>query len=131
MKHLLAYIFVVFTLTSCGGGGGGSAQPPVPTTTVTRTVTFTWDANNEVSVNQLGGGYRVYYSSVSGFNINDPGVVEMDVPYVSGLTAPISIVIDLLSGTYYFKVVAYGDYPVGTTTYSSPSAQLTVNVPFS
>ena len=124
MKKLFL-LFILLSLSACGGGGGGS-----PATVVTRSVTVSWDANNESSVNQSGGGYRVYYSTTSGFNISDAGVTMVDVPYAAGPVT--SVTIDLDSGTYYFKIMAYGNYnPVITPTpTSTPSAQLTVNVPY-
>ena len=63
-----------------------------------------WNNNRESGVHQNGGGYRVYYATRAGFDINGASVVN--VPNVSG-TTPRSIVITLSPGTYYFKVVAY------------------------
>lgn len=126
MKNIILVV-TLFILSACGGGGGGGGTPP---NVVTRSITISWDANNESSVNQSGGGYRVYYSTTSGFNITDAGVIMVDVPYAAGPVT--SVTIDLDSGTYYFKVVAYGNYsPVITPTpTSTPSAQLIVNVPY-
>jgi len=122
MKKLFV-IFMLLGLSACGGGGGGSSC-----TVVTRTVTVSWDANNEQSVNAALGGYRVYYSTVSGFTPGDANSTgPFDVPFASPM--PTSYTVDLGSGNYYFKVIAYGEFPAGNPTESTPSAQLPVNVP--
>lgn len=127
-KNFLLYFTLIF-LTACGGGGGGGSSEPDPVS-VTRTVTLNWTANKESRVNQNGGGYRVYYSSDSGFDINDAGVTQIDVPFVSGSNAPTSVALNLASGIYYFKIVAYGDFLPGAISTSNASNQLMVNVPF-
>ena len=111
------------------GCGGGSSSPPTGTTPQNVNVTISWSANNEKRVNQSGGGYNVYISQTSGFNITDSGVTTINVPYVSGALAPTSIVRNLVSGTYYVRVAAYTAFPAANTA-SAPSAQITVNVPF-
>jgi len=119
-------IFTTLILIGCGGGGGGSSPPPVGTTPQTLMVTINWAANNETRVNSAGGGYNVYISQTSGFNI--AGVTPINVPWVSPL-APTSTVQALSSGTYYIRVAAYTDFPVANTA-SSASAQTPVTVPF-
>lgn len=88
------------------------------------TVRITWDANRETAVNRSGGGYRVYYSTTNNFNIATASYVN--VPYVSGATAPTTYnLTGLLAGTHYFKVVAYSNLnPTGSST--SPQFQVSL-----
>lgn len=102
-------------LAACGGGGGDSVRGDS---------LISWDANREFSVNSPGGGYRVYYSTNPGFDISTANIV--DVPFVSGPTAPTSIVIPLSSGTYYIKVVAYSTL---NSAGSQPSQESSIDVP--
>ena len=94
-------------------------------------VDVTWTANREKAVNSAGGGYKVYYSRVSGFDIGTASVVN--VPYVSGPAAPVTATLtNLLYGTTYFKVVAYSALNApGTTSgsQSQPSTQFSVSLP--
>jgi hypothetical protein len=60
-------------------------------------VTISWAANREAAVNTTGGGYTVAIS----------GQTPIDVPYVSGTTAPTSTTTTLLSGSYSVTVTAY------------------------
>jgi len=101
-------------LSACGGGGGGDAV----------LASVSWSTNRELSVNSPGGGYRVYYSTTPGFDISTANIV--DVPYVSGPTAPTSIVILLSSGTYYFKVVGYS---ILNSAGSEPSQESSIAIP--
>lgn len=108
------------------------------TSTVTVTVTpfftvqISWNSNPETTVNQSGGGYKVYYSSNSGFNISDGGVTEIDVPYSSGATAPTSTQVQLLPGTYYIRIIAYSVLNApgtsgGNTSTATPQTTLIVS----
>lgn len=106
-----------------------SSNSEEPGTSQVKTVTVSWEANREERVNSSGGGYLVYYSQTSGFALDGTGVTVIDVPYASGSSAPTSTQIDLASGTYYFKVVAYSAFPAAATS-SEPSAQTSVTVPF-
>jgi hypothetical protein len=81
--------------------------------------TISWEANREKSVNSVGGGYRVYYSSTSGFDIAN--AQSINVPYISGGKAPTSVVISSLNkGKYYFKVAAYSS--LGTSAASAETS---------
>lgn len=129
--RLLAVTYIVFTLSACsgsGGGGGGSiSAPPAQPTPATspRNVTLSWLANHESAVNRNGGGYRVYYSTTSGFPI--ASAQPIDVPWASGAHAPTSTAVTLMSGSnYYVKVVAYSTLnPAG----SAPSSEYSFFVP--
>lgn len=94
-------------------------------------IQISWTANREKAVNQAGGGYRVYYSRTSGFSIATASY--LNVPYVSGGTAPVSTIFtNLMKGNYYFKVVAYSALnPAGGSSgsVSSPSTELSFTVP--
>ena len=112
---------VLLLLVSCGGGGGSSPPPVNPPQ---RNVAITWSANHEAAVNRTGGGYRVYYSNTPNFAIGS--ATQVDVPYVSGPTSPVTNTLTLVAGTYYIKVVAYSTLnPAGST----PSAEIQVVVP--
>ena len=96
-----------------------NVNPPV-----SHTVRFTWNPNREAAVNRAGGGYKVYYSTTPGFQISVASFVN--VPYVSGSSAPTTAEITLDPGTYYFKVVAYSLLnPSG----SAPSAEISLTIP--
>ena len=113
--HFLLIMLSVFTLTACGGGGGGSCAP-------ISTVQISWNSNPETAVNRSGGGYKVYYSSNSGFNLSDVDVTEIDVPF-NGSTTPTSTQVQLISGTYYIRIIAFSALNApGTTTGSSSAA---------
>lgn len=127
LRLLLMSLTLVF-VTACGGGGGDTAAP----VTSFSTVQISWNSNPETAVNQSGGGYMVYYSSNSGFDISDTGVTEIDVPYSSGATAPTSTQVQLLPGTYYIRIIAYSvlnapDTSGGSTSTATPQTILIVS----
>jgi hypothetical protein len=99
-------------------------------TVTVKAVTISWDPNRETAVNMSGGGYKVYISTSSGFDITDAGVSVVDVPFVSGPTAPTSTSLQLLSATtYYARVIAYSALnPPGGST-SAPSDEHSFVVP--
>ena len=104
-------------LAGCGGGGGGSNPPPSP-----HTVTLTWAPNHEKGVNSTSGGYQVSIT----------GQPTINVPYVSGPSAPTSTVTTLSTGTYTATVRAYAalDAQGGSSgSVSAPSQSIIVNVP--
>lgn len=99
----------------CGGSGGAPA-------TTTHSVILSWAASNQKGVNSPGGGYQV------SVNAGPP----IDVPYVSGPTAPTSATTSLTTGVYTVTVRAYAalDSLGGSTgSLSAASAPLTVVVP--
>lgn len=101
-------------------------------TTASGNIRLSWDANLETAVQRAGGGYKVYYSAVSGFNPGDGGVTEIDVPYVSGALAPTSIVAPFDPGIYYLRIAAYSllnppGAAGGSTSTASP--QITLDAP--
>jgi hypothetical protein len=100
------------------------------TTGSSMALTISWEPNRETAVNTTDGGYKVYYDTNPIADIPDPAVTEVDVPYVSGPTAPTSTSLKLLSGpTYYFRVVAYSALnPPGGST-SALSAEYSFDVP--
>lgn len=109
---IFALLFAV-VLVNCGGSGSS------------KRVTVSWDANNDKSVNATGGGYTLYYSQQSGFDINSAD--KTDVPYVSGATAPNSVTLSLEEGMWFIRIAAYG-LVSGTLNSSDVSEQLAVNV---
>lgn len=119
-----ALLAAMFLAVGCSGGGGtssggGSTVPPTP-----KSVLISWNANHESAVNRVGGGYKVYYATTPGFVLGN--ATSVDVPYVSGATAPTSRVLTLLPGTYYIKVTAYSALnPSGGTA----SSELPIVVP--
>jgi len=90
-----------------------------------------WAANPEVDVNTTGGGYRVYYAKSP--NVSTNSGTYVDVPYVSGATAPTTALLTGLTvGTYYVKVVAYSAYnPQGISggNRSLGSSEVSISVP--
>lgn len=100
-------------------------------TVIPITIEVSWNANPETAVNRGGGGYKLYYSSNSGFDPADIGVTEVDVPFVSGPTAPTSVQIEVGPGTYYFRVAAYSSLNApgttgGSISLAAPQFSLTV-----
>ncbi len=91
---------------------------------LTTSISVSWNANRESAVNAPGGGYRVYYSTTPGFDIATANVI--DEPYVSGPSAHTSTTIQLASGTYYFKVVAYSAL---NSAGSEPSQESSIVIP--
>lgn len=96
----------------------------------TNKINISWTANREADVNAAGGGYRVYYSVSP--NVNTATANFVDVPYVSGLSAPTSTQISGVgAATYYIRVVAYSAYnplSVAGGNRSSDSSEFTVVV---
>jgi hypothetical protein len=118
--RLIATSLVLVVLASCGGGGGGGGGSSAPLGP--RAVTLAWAPNHENGVNSAGGGYQVSIS----------GQPTINVPYVSGPTAPTSTVIPLPTGTYTVTVSAFAalDTQGGSTgSTSAPSQSIVVNVP--
>jgi len=122
MRNRLAAVVVIalVQLAGCGGGGGGggaSGPPPGP-----HTVTLNWAPNHQTGVNSAGGGYQVSIT----------GQPTINVPYVSGPTAPTSTLTTLSTGTYTATVRAYAalDAQGGSAgSFSAPSQSIVVNVP--
>jgi len=132
LTALLALIvFPAMLQISCGNGDSGTPSTTVSPQTI-RAVNVSWSANRETAVNTPGGGYKVYYSVSSGFDITDAGVTVVDVPFIAPPAAPTSISLQLVSGQYYFRVVAYSALiaPWGSGgSISAPSAQIALSVP--
>lgn len=124
--YAIATPLVFLLAAGCGGGGSGGGTPPPPPAP-SATVQVSWTENPESAVNTAGGGYRVYYSQTAGFSPADAGVTVLDVPYVSGPTAPTSASVALASGTYFVKVAAFSALRSGSE--SAPSAETSVTVP--
>jgi hypothetical protein len=85
-------------------------------------VTISWQPNHESGVNKAGGGYRVSID----------GQQAIDVPWVSGATAPTSTEVTLFTGSHSVTVAAYAalDAQGGSSgSQSAPSQVLTVSVP--
>ncbi len=84
-------------------GNGVASDVSWSFTTASGNIQISWNGNPETAVNRSGGGYKVYYSTDSSFN---PSTV-IDVPYISGVSAPTSILVPLSPATYYIRVAAY------------------------
>ena len=83
-------------------------------------VTLSWEANREIGVNQPGGGYEVAVA----------GQPVIDVPYVSGASAPTSATVRLLPGSHTVAVRAYAAFDAqgGTTRTFSPPRELRLSI---
>lgn len=116
--HVSVLLLAVVILGSCGGSGrGGTFQ-----------VNVSWNANHDKSVNTTGGGYTLYYSQTNGFNVSSVDAQKLDIPYVSGSTAPTSTTLNLPTGTWYLRLSAYGISNGSTAQTSAPCDQIAVNV---
>ncbi len=115
MPHLAGFVAALFlVLSGCGEKG---ADP-----NARYNLGISWNANREVAVNRAGGGYRVYYSTTSGFALS-AGTMT-DVPFVSGSQAPTSLSITgVKAGKYYVKIVAYSTLNAPGVTTGSVSAE--------
>jgi len=102
-------------------------------TTASGDILISWDENLETAVNRNGGGYKVYYSTNTGFNPGEVGVTEIDVPYSSpDASAPTSVLVTLSPGTYYLRIAAYSALnPPGSSSGSMSTAtpQMTLMAP--
>jgi len=123
-----AYFYRVYATNSAGSSGFSNEA----SATTDASILVSWDGNPETAVNRSGGGYKVYYSSNSGFNPGDVGVTEIDAPYSSGVSAPTSVLISLSPGTYYIRIAAYSALNApgtsgGSISTATPQISLTVN----
>ncbi|NDF13558.1 MAG: fibronectin type III domain-containing protein [Proteobacteria bacterium] len=104
-----------------------SSLPPntTPPSPGSRNVVVSWVANRETLVNRAGGGYRVYYSTVSNFSVAQ-NVPFVDAPYAAGASAPTSATLPALESgrRYYVKIVAYSPH-----SQSSPSNEQSIEIP--
>jgi hypothetical protein len=84
---------------------GGGVNPTTIVTYRPVPVRISWAANRERAVNQAGGGYIVYHAKKPGVPLAEATAVN--VPYVSGASAPTSVDTVVPEGTNYYRVVAY------------------------
>jgi len=123
LNIFLVIILAVFITTGCNASSSSSDDSEDSAADGAKTaVVITWDANREQGVNQAGGGYRVSYSLTS----TTHSIAPVNVPWVSGSTAPTSTILNLAAGTYYVSVTAYSALnPTGSLL----SSETTVTVP--
>lgn len=101
--QLLLRLFILFgVLSSCGPKLQTNASDP---NFVRTNVNVSWTANREQAVNTTGGGYIVAYSQNPSADYSESD--KVDVPYISGPTAPVTATINIPPGTYYIKIYAY------------------------
>jgi hypothetical protein len=136
-------IFVALLFTGCPKPGDAtgvlssgktipkpSATPaPPPFVGAPFSLNISWTANREKAVNSAGGGYKVYYSLISGFSLNQGTMI--DIPYVSGPLAPTTATISNLtihSATYYIRVHGYSSMltPAGGASIGVVSDQMAI-----
>ena len=124
---------ITFEVTPVAATGSATGSAVTSSSVVPKTtIQVSWNSNPETAVNRSDGGYKVYYSTNTGFTPGDGGVTEVDVPYVSGATAPTSVQFELLSGTYYIRIAAYSALNAPETSagsISSATTQTTLSVP--
>ena len=121
------YYYRVYATNGADSGFSNEASA-----TTDPSIQVSWNASLATAVNRPGGGYKVYYSTNSGFNPGDGGVTEIDVPYSSGVLAPTSVVISVSPGTYYIRIVAYSALNAPGTSGGSTSTvtpQITLTAP--
>ena len=117
-------IFAIFFINSCGNSENPPGSNP---SNSNHNITVSWQPNKETLVNTSGGGYKVYYCQRSGFNLTDTDVYVQDVPYISDTQAPTSTTLQLSSGQWYIKLVAYFSSYGGS--FSTPSIEKSITVP--
>jgi len=115
--------------------GAGSAFDDVATGSTTGTTTdgkMTWQSAMDWAASLTVGGVIAGTWRLASMDKDGAGVSVIDVPFVAPPMSPTSVNIDLLSGRYYFRVVAYSalNAPGGSGgSTSAPSAQISVLVP--
>lgn len=114
MSKIFQTFVLLFSVLFFSCGGGSSKQ-----------VTVSWNANTDAVVNTNGGGYTLYYSQESGFDIAD--AYTLDIPYVSGATAPTSTILTLAEGDWFIRIAAYGVLN-GASRSSEASDQIQISV---
>ncbi len=133
MKRAILLLTLLSWTATCGGGeeglnpliflalGGPPAQAaPTVTCTAPCNLQLTWNALHEKDVNASLGGYKVCYAATQGFS---PGSGTcLDVPYVSGPTAPTTKNVTLQQGRWYVKIYGYSQY----TSQGTVSTELSV-----
>lgn len=127
-------LILFLALSACTSEKSPPNSPPSTGTGGSPTsvkIRINWAANPEVDVNTTGGGYRVYYAKSP--NVSTSSGTYVNVPYVSGVTAPTTALLSGLTvGTYYVKVVAYSAYnPQGISggNQSLGSSETSISVP--
>lgn len=96
----IAFLFISFSLFSCGGCGGGGSSSNSNGNGSSHSATLTWDPPN---INIDGtpltdlAGYKIYYGTTSG-NYTEVKDVGNVITYKVGGLQP---------GTYYFAVTVY------------------------
>lgn len=130
-KLIFALAFALAACTSSKSPPNSIPSSSTPTTPTSVKIRINWAANPEVDVNTTGGGYRVYYAKSP--NVSTSSGTFVNVPYVSGPTAPTTALLSGLTvGTYYVKVVAYSAYnPQGISGGNSSvgSSEVSISVP--
>jgi len=123
------YFYQVFATNAAGNSGfSNEANATINVTSIR----VSWVGNPETAVNRNGGGYKVYYSISSGFNPGDVGVTEIDVPFSSGVSAPTSVLITLIPGTYFIRIAAYSALnapEISSGSISTVTPKITLTVP--
>jgi hypothetical protein len=120
-------ILSLFILFECGGMDNTDKGTDAGGVEGTSSITVSWNANKETLVNDLGGGYRVYYSKKPGFKLNDSGVYIKEIHYISGPQTPTSTTLTIENGTWYIKVMAFM-YLKGECV-SVPSVETSITLP--
>jgi hypothetical protein len=130
-KLILALALVLAACTSKKVPLSSSPSSNTGSTPTSVKIRINWAANPEVDVNTTGGGYRIYYAKSA--NVSTSSGTYVDVPYVSGASAPTTALLSGLTvGTYYVKVVAYSAYnPQGISggNRSLGSSEVSISVP--
>ncbi|RLA33882.1 MAG: hypothetical protein DRR03_07200 [Gammaproteobacteria bacterium] len=117
---------VAMLLAACGGGGGSSTPPPPPPVCTTPCgITLNWSANMEAGVNDIGGGYRIYYATAPNTALGQATLLTVAHDPASGQT-PTTAALQLTAGTWYVRVTAFSTI---NTSGSDPSTELAVVVP--
>lgn len=121
IEFTLFAIIISISLFGCGGGGGGGGAASTPTPT-SHAVSISWTANREAEVNKAGGGYIVAIN----------GQPPVNLPYVSGVSAPTAMSTTLMSGNYSVTVTAYSalNPPGGITGSKSAPTVFSFSVPY-
>ena len=101
-----------------------SCMKPFAALPADATMTVTWTANKETSVNSAGGGYRVYYGGSAGFNATQAPFIDV---IHSGSSTPTSTVINnIYEGLNYVKIAAFSTDSSGSKHFSALSREVAV-----
>lgn len=116
----LVLLFLALSVVRCTKNSDNAAELPAG-------VEVSWSASKESVVNSAGGGYRIVYSATKNAPIDD-SISALVVPFENGNSST-RATLQLLPGSYYVRVIAFGKIAANLEVSSSVSDEIEVTVP--